>query len=84
MTEVKFLRQVLQFQKQDLPGILLFQAEKDAFVSVRAIQKFAKKLQRKGRTSCEYMYMPGSKHEIFGSDDETMQAYVERILSFLE
>ena len=30
------------------------------------------------------MYMPGSKHEIFGSDDETMQAYVERILSFLE
>ena len=64
--------------------VLLFQAEKDAFVSVRAIQKFAKKLQRKGRTSCEYMYMPGSKHEIFGSDDETMQAYVERILSFLE
>ena len=57
--------------------VLLFQAEKDAFVSVRAIQKFAKKLQRKGRTSCEYMYMPGSKHEIFGSDDETMQAYVE-------
>ena len=35
-------------------------------------------------SSCEYMYMPGSKHEIFGSDDETMQAYVERILSFLE
>lgn len=64
--------------------VLLFQAEKDAFVSVRAIQKFAKKLQRKGRTLCEYMYMPGSKHEIFGSDDETMQAYVERILSFLE
>ena len=31
--------------------VLLFQAEKDAFVSVRAIQKFAKKLQRKGRFS---------------------------------
>lgn len=64
--------------------ILLFQAEKDAFVSVRAIQKFAKKLQRKGRTSCEYVYVPGSKHEIFGSGDETLQVYVERILSFLE
>ena len=64
--------------------ILLFQAEKDAFVSVRAIQKFAKKLQQKGRASCEYVYMPGSKHEIFGSDDETMQAYVNRILSFIE
>lgn len=34
-----------------------------------AIQKFAKKLHL-GQTSCEYMYMPGSKHEIFGSDDD--------------
>lgn len=64
--------------------ILLFQAEKDTFVSVRAIQKFAEKLQRKGRTSCEYVYMPGSKHEIFGSEDETLQTYAERILNFLE
>ena len=64
--------------------ILIFQTEKDDFVSVRAIQKFAKKLQRKGRISCEYVYMPGSKHEIFGSDDKTLQAYVEWILSFLE
>lgn len=64
--------------------ILLFQAEKDAFVSVRAIQKFTKKLQRKGRISCEYVYIPGSKHEIFGSDDETMQVYIDRISSFLE
>lgn len=70
--------------KKLIAPVLIFQAEKDNFVSVRAIQKFAKKLQQKGRTSCEYVYMPGSKHEIFGSDDETMQVYIDRILSFLE
>ncbi len=64
--------------------VLLFQAEKDAFVSVRAIKKFAKKLQRKGGFHAKYTYMPGSKHERFGSDDVTHEAYVERILTFLE
>ena len=63
--------------------VIIFQAEKDAFVSVRTMQKFAKKIQRQGKTSCEYVYIPESKHEIFGSDDRTVKAYIERILNFM-
>ena len=63
--------------------VIIFQAEKDAFVSVRTMQKFAKKIQRRGKTSCEYVYIPESKHEIFGSDDRTVKAYIERILNFM-
>ena len=63
--------------------VIIFQAEKDAFVSVRTMQKFAKKIQRRGKTSCEYVYIAESKHEIFGSDDRTVKAYIERILNFM-
>ena len=63
--------------------VIIFQAEKDAFVSVCTMQKFAKKIQRRGKTSCEYVYIPESKHEIFGSDDRTVKAYIERILNFM-
>ena len=63
--------------------VIIFQAEKDAFVSVRTMQKFAKKIQRRGKTSCEYVYIPESKHEIFGSDDRTVKTYIERILNFM-
>lgn len=63
--------------------VIIFQAEKDAFVSVKAIQKFAKKIQRHGKSSCEYVYMSESKHEIFGSNDDIVKMYVERILKFL-
>ena len=70
------------WQKLTAP-VIIFQAEKDAFVSVRAMQKFPKKIQRRGKTSCEYVYIPESKHEIFGSDDRTVKAYIERILNFM-
>ena len=43
--------------------VLLFQAERDDFVSVNALRKFAEKINHRGITSCEYVYLPGTRHE---------------------
>ncbi len=42
-----------------------FPGRKDDFVSVRALQKFAAKIRKRGAVPCEYVYMPGTKHEIY-------------------
>ncbi|MDD5803028.1 MAG: alpha/beta hydrolase [Clostridia bacterium] len=63
--------------------MLIFQAEKDDFVSVKALQKFADKIKKQGNAACEYISMPGTKHEIYCSGDEIMKAYVGKILEFL-
>jgi len=40
--------------------MLIFQAEKDDFVSVKALQKFADKIKKSGEiAACEYISMPG-------------------------
>ena len=64
--------------------LLIFQAEKDDFVSVRALQKFAAKIRKRGAAPCEYVYMPGTKHEIYCGGDETMEVYWDKIEKFLE
>ena len=64
--------------------LLIFQAEKDDFVSVRALQKFAAKVKKRGVAPCEYVYMPGTKHEIYCGGDETMEVYWDKIEKFLE
>ena len=63
--------------------LLIFQAEKDDFISVRALQKFAAKIRKRGAVPCEYVYMPGTKHEIYCGGDETMEVYWDIIEKFL-
>ena len=63
--------------------LLIFQAEKDDFVSVHALQKFAAKIKKRGAVSCEYVYVPGTKHEIYCGGDETMEVYWDIIEKFL-
>ena len=43
---------------------MLFQAEKDDFVSVNALRKFAEKINHRGITSCEYVYLPGTIYKV--------------------
>ncbi|MEO2731322.1 alpha/beta hydrolase, partial [Blautia wexlerae] len=64
--------------------VLLFQAERDDFVSVNALRKFAEKINHRGITSCEYVYLPGTRHETYCSDDRTMQVYLDKIMKFLD
>ena len=65
------------------PEILL-QAEKDDFVSVNALRKFAEKINHRGITSCEYVYLPGTRHETYRSDDRTMEMYLDKIMKFMD
>ena len=64
--------------------VLLFQAEKDDFVSVNALRKLAEKINHRGITSCEYVYLPGTRHETYRSDDRTMEMYLDKIMKFLD
>lgn len=69
--------------KKYICPVMMIQGEHDAFVSVREIRKFADHIQKHGQTSCEYLYLPGTKHETYCSDDETMELYVNKVLDFL-
>ena len=63
--------------------MLLIQAEQDDYVCGNEIYRFARHVQRYEGTSCEFLYLPGTKHETYSCDDKTMQHYVNRILKFL-
>ncbi len=58
--------------------VLLFQAEKDDFVYPGGQDQFMDKV-RNGKM----VFVPGSKHEIYLSDDETMKKYFHVIFDFL-
>ena len=47
-------------------------------------EKFAEKINHRGITSCEYVYLPGTRHETYCSDDRTMQVYLDKIMKFLD
>ena len=65
--------------------LLIFQAEKDDFVSVRALQKFAAKIRKRGAVPCEYVYMPGTKHEIYcGGENKFGVAYKRKLVSLIK
>lgn len=64
--------------------VLLFQAERDDFVSVNALRKFAEKINHREITSCEYVYLPGTRHETYRSDDRTMEMYLDKIMKFMD
>lgn len=66
-----------QCRAMHLP-ILLFQAEKDDYVLPGGQDRFIASVPRGG-----ILYVPGSKHEIYLSDDETMKRYVYAVMRFL-
>ena len=63
----------------------------DAFVITLEIageqltsEKFAEKINHRGITSCEYVYLPGTRHETYRSDDRTMEMYLDKIMKFMD
>ena len=53
--------------------MLLIQAQTEDLVSVRALKNFAGKINRQGKTSCDYIHMIGTKHEIYGSRGKILE-----------
>lgn len=62
--------------------MLLIQAEQDDYVWGNEICRFARRIQRYEGASCEFLYLPGTKHETYSCDDKTMQYYVNKVLTF--
>lgn len=63
--------------------MLILQAEQDSFVSADAQNMFARLRNRKNPGSTVLKQIPGSKHEIFNSSDETLEIYWREIFLFL-
>lgn len=59
--------------------VLVFQAEQEDYVDKEAQEIFTGQVK-----SARMVPMPGTKHEIYMSDDSHMRVYVEEILDFLE
>ena len=47
-------------------------------------EKFAEKINHRRITSCEYVYLPGTRHETYRSDDRTMEMYLDKIMKFMD
>ena len=63
--------------------MLIFRAESDQYVSLDALKCFAEKIQKHGIVPCEYVMIPGTRHELYSTPDAVLQDYMERILRFL-
>lgn len=59
--------------------VLLFQADQDDFVFPEGQDTFISTIQ-----NGHLIFVPGSKHEIYLSDDATMRSYVYKIFEFLK
>ena len=62
--------------------VLLFQAEREDFVSKREQERFVRKLNRRGNAAL--IKVPQTKHEIFFSHSNVLKRYWEKIFAFLE
>ena len=49
-----------------------------------ALKNFAGKINRQGKTSCDYIHMIGTKHEIYGSRGKILEKYWGYIFTFLD
>jgi lysophospholipase len=63
--------------------MLIFRAESDQYVSLDALKCFAEKIQKHRIVPCEYVMIPGTRHELYSTPDAVLQDYMERILRFL-
>lgn len=67
--------------KQISAPVLLFQAERDDFVSLREQERFVRKLR--GRVEAQLVKTVGTKHEIYNADETVLADYWERVFEFL-
>ena len=58
----------------------IFQADQEAYVSKKEQERFVKKLCRRKNIDAKLIRVKGSKHEIFNSDDQILEAYWKKIL----
>lgn len=64
--------------------LLVFQAEKEFFVSKKEQIRFVKKINRQQKGRAELVFVPGVKHEIFNSNSKILEGYWYKILKFLK
>lgn len=64
--------------------MLLIQAQTEDLVSVRALKNFAGKINCQGKTTCDYIHMIGTKHEIYESRGKILEKYWGYMLAFLD
>ncbi|MDE5931686.1 MAG: alpha/beta hydrolase [Lachnospiraceae bacterium] len=62
--------------------ILLFQSERDDFVSPQEQERFIRKLNSRGEA--QLIKTVGTKHEIYNADETVLADYWERVFAFLE
>ncbi|MDE6203681.1 MAG: alpha/beta hydrolase [Lachnospiraceae bacterium] len=63
--------------------VVIFQAERDTYVSKKAQEKFAGKLNRCNKGRVKLVRVPGTKHEIFNSGMDILERYWRKIFFFL-
>ncbi|MCM1176113.1 MAG: alpha/beta hydrolase [Ruminococcus flavefaciens] len=68
--------------KQISVPVLLFQAERDDFVSLQEQERFIRKLS--GRGEALLVKTTGTKHEIYNADETVLEDYWERVFGFLK
>ena len=81
--EMSWYLRLYGWKKYTAP-MLLIQAQTEDLVSVRALKNFAGKINRQGKTSCDYIHMIGTKHEIYGSRGKILEKYWGYIFTFLD
>ena len=72
--EMSWYLRLYGWKKYTAP-MLLIQAQTEDLVSVRALKNFAGKINHQGKTSCDYIHMIGTKHEIYGSRGKILEKY---------
>ena len=48
------------------------------------MKRFAEKIKKARNTSCEYVPVQGTRHEIYCSKDVVMRDYIAQILNFFD
>ena len=81
--EMSWYLRLYGWKKYTAP-MLLIQAQTEDLVSVRALKNFAGKINRQGKTTCDYIHMIGTKHEIYESRGKILEKYWGYMLAFLD
>ena len=86
MKEMAGLYHVLMrkaYRKMHMP-VLVFQAEKDFYVSNKEQNRFVKRVHKNTDSLIHLILVPGTKHEIYHADDWTVQQYWDTVFRFLQ
>lgn len=74
----------LEAWKRIKAPVLLVQAQNESLVSVHALKNFAGRVNRSGKTTCDYVHMAGTRHELYSTSGKTLKKYWGYVLNFLE